>query len=88
MRHMYIDGRRHSKSLLRGAGMGSVLLNQGGTGSASAYRSIPEYEQTTGVRIKGLGFGDRGGLSDKLQALVVKSKEIGKERKKRKNIQF
>jgi len=85
---MYIDGRRHSKSLLRGAGMGSVLLNQGGTGSASSYRSIPEYEQTTGVNIKGLGFGERGGLSDKLQALVVKSKEIGKERKKRKNIQF
>jgi len=60
-----------------GKGMGSVILNQGGTGSGSAYDSPQDYAETTG---RGLGKVD---IADKLSKLIVKPIS-----KKPKNIHF
>ena len=59
-------GRLHYKKLMEGRGMGSVLLNKGGTGSASSYEGIDDYIATTGNSIKGSGLGE------KLHKLLVK----------------
>jgi len=69
-----LAGRIHRPML--GKGMGSVILNKGGTGGASSYPSVEEYQQTTG---RGLG----GKLTDKLSKLIVKP-----VMKKPKNISF
>lgn len=72
-----------------GTGMGSVLLDKGGTGSGSSYTSMEDYLATTGSGIKqmkktaGLGLG--GAIEDKLSKLMVKP-EI--KLRKPKNIQF
>ena len=60
------SGRMHYKKLMEGKGMGSVLLNKGGTGSASSYETIDDYMGTTGNQIKGSGLGM------KLHKLLVK----------------
>jgi len=60
-----------------GKGMGSVILNQGGTGGGSSYDSPQDYAETTG---RGLG---RGHMADKLSKLIVKPIS-----KKPKNINF
>ena len=81
--NVYISGRLHHKKLMEGRGMGSVLLNKGGTGSGSSYTSIDDYVSTTGNKIsEGAGLGGSG-LGHKLQKLVVKPLT-----KKPKNIQF
>lgn len=53
----------YHKGHLKGRGMGSVLL--GGVGSASSYRGIDDYEETTGRQIgNGLSLFSAGsGLS-------------------------
>lgn len=60
-----------------GKGMGSVILNTGGTGGGSSYDSPQDYAETTG---RGLG---RGHMADKLSKLIVKPIS-----KKPKNINF
>lgn len=84
MSAMYIGGRKLNgkgmccKGMCFGSGMGSVLLNRGGSGSGSSYTSIDDYMKTTGVN------PTRGsGLGEKLGSLVVKPLQ-----KKVKNIQF
>jgi hypothetical protein len=73
----------------QGRGMGSVLLNQGGAGSASSYESVDDYMETTGRQLgSGLGLGiksgvDRSGLNRKLESLSVAPKKT-----KAKNIHF
>ena len=52
-KHAQIPGYRN----MFGKGMGSVLLNTGGTGSASSYTSVGDYERTTGIDIKGASVG-------------------------------
>lgn len=74
-----------TRKYMSGRGMGSVLLNQGGTGSASAYESVADYTATTGRDpynpvYQGRGLGS---LSKKLADLSVSSKK-----KKVKNINF
>jgi len=75
----------------RGTGIGSVLLDKGGTGSGSSYRSMEDYLATTGGRgimgsaKKTMGFGLGGAIEDKLSKLMVKP-EI--KLRKPKNIQF
>ena len=76
-----------------GRGMGSVLL--GGVGSASSYRGVDDYEETTGRQIGsglslfsagagiGLGLGDRNKLNKKLESLNITPKK-----EKSKNIRF
>jgi hypothetical protein len=62
---------QHRGKHLKGSGMGSVLLNTGGAGSASSYIDIDDYIHTTGrnpFSTKGKGLGD---LSKKLQKLNV-----------------
>jgi hypothetical protein len=55
---------------IRGAGVGSVLLNVGGPGVGSSYSSVEEFKEITG---RGGSLG--AGLSDKLQKLMVKPLE-------------
>ena len=74
---MSIMGRSHGR-IVRGGGMGSVLLNRGGTGSGSSYVSPEDYTNTTGQRIKGEGLGG------KLSRLMVKPLH----QKKTRNITF
>ena len=38
-----------TRKYMKGRGMGSVLLNKGGAGGASAYESVGDYTATTGV---------------------------------------
>ena len=66
---LHIKGRKMAArgvQRMKGCGMGSVLLNTGGTGSGSSYPSINEYERITGNNVKG------SGLNDKLSKLMVK----------------
>jgi hypothetical protein len=65
--------------------MGSVLLNQGGAGGASAYESVGDYTATTGVdpyarTSTGRGLGS---MSKKLEELTIKPRK-----RKEKNINF
>jgi len=81
MNNINVSGRTIRR---RGRGMGSVLLQTGGPGSASSYESVEEYRDTTG---RGLGLGlstpDRSGLSKKLESL-----SITPSKQKPKNIRF
>ena len=63
----YVGGRIHYAPHLKGSGMGSVLMQKGGTGSASSYESPEAYEQMTGQSTK-----SSSGLNDKLSKLMVK----------------
>jgi hypothetical protein len=58
---------------IQGAGMGSVLLNTGGAGSASSYIDIDDYIQTTKNNpFKGSGMGgDLSKLSQKLSKINI-----------------
>jgi hypothetical protein len=67
---MVARGRAH----IRGAGMGSVLLNVGGPGVGSSYSSPQEYKEITGRTIP-VGMGLGAGLNEKLQKLMVKPLE-------------
>lgn len=55
MKHVYMPFGNMKRSTLPGTssrvgrGMGSVLLQTGGPGSASSYPSLDQYEATTGV---------------------------------------
>lgn len=72
-----------------GGGYGTVLLD-GGMGGQSSYRSLSDYENTTGQNPvkrmeqsnQGKGLADK--ISDKLSKLKVESEKKGKP--KRKNI--
>ena len=85
MNNIHISGKNAKR---QGRGMGSVLLQVGGPGSASSYGSVEEYKDTTG-RGLGLGLGlglstsDRSGLSKKLESL-----SINPSKQKPKNIRF
>ena len=70
--NVYCGGRivSRGRAHIRGAGMGSVLLNKGGPGVGSSYSSVEEYKDITG---RGGSLG--AGLSDKLQKLMVKPLE-------------
>jgi hypothetical protein len=76
---VHIAGGRnfHTKTLIRGGGMGSVLLNKGGVGVGSSYSSVEDYQNTTGRTTV-------GGALDKLSHLMVKPLQS----RKPKNIQF
>lgn len=70
-----------TRKYMTGRGMGSVLLNKGGTGSASSYQSVGDYMATTGRDpLAGRGLGS---LSKKLESLSIVPKK-----KKEKNINF
>ena len=74
--HVYTGGRMvtRGRAHIRGAGMGSVLLNVGGPGVGSSYSSPQEYKEITGRTIPtGMGLG--AGLNEKLQKLMVKPLE-------------
>ena len=80
---IHISGKKINHSSQRttmhgihGAGMGSVLLNKPGTGSASSYSSVEDFKQD----MRGAGLG--GGLGLKIGKLL--SKPI----KKSQNIRF
>ncbi len=47
---------KHITNKMGGCGMGSVLLDKGGAGGASAYSSVADYKRTTGegMRRRGL----------------------------------
>jgi hypothetical protein len=52
---------------MNGKGMGSVLLNRGGAGSASSYASVDQFVDDTGLTpLRGAGLGE------KLHKLMVK----------------
>lgn len=83
-----------------GTGMGSLLLDKGGSGGGSSYYSMEDYLATTGGRglgaghsfshrpaiaKKSFGLGLGGAIEDKLSRLMVKP-EI--KLRKPKNIQF
>jgi len=60
-------GRLLHKKLMHGKGMGSVLLNRGGAGSASSYESVDQFIDDTGLSpLKGSGLGE------KLHKLMIK----------------
>lgn len=69
-----------TRKYMRGRGMGSVLLNRGGPGGASAYESVGDYTAQTGQEPFGRGLGQ---LSRKLEELAIKPRK-----KKEKNINF
>ena len=57
--------RQHAK---RGRGMGSVLLNTGGSGSGSSYPSLESYQSITGRQISGRGISSH--IVSKLTSLI------------------
>lgn len=67
----------HTKSLMTGKGMGSVLLMKGGPGGASSYQDIDDFIQTTGIdpfskSRKVVGSGMKGKkLTEKLEKLTI-----------------
>ena len=73
-----------TRKYMSGRGMGSVLLNRGGAGGASAYESVGEYTAMTGrdpyAHLSGQGLGK---LSKKLESLSIAPKK-----KKVRNINF
>jgi len=70
----YIKGKMH------GTGVGAVLLNRGGAGSASSYDSVDDYIATTGRVPTGAG------LAKKLESLSLSVKP--QKTNKIKNIKF
>ncbi len=83
MNNIHISGRNAKRV---GRGMGSVLLQTGGTGSASSYESVEDYKDTTGRGLGlglGLGVSSRSGLNKKLESL-----SINPSKQKPKNIKF
>lgn len=91
---------RHLTNKVGGAGMGSVLLDKGGSGSASSYSSLESYKRTTGEGMRGrmeikpavmprdfskkYGMGIGGAIEEKLQSLQLKDDK----RRKPQNIKF
>ena len=86
---------KHITNKLGGCGMGSVLLDRGGTGSASTYSSVEDYRRTTGGMVvapavmprdfrKKCGKGIGGEIESKLQSLQLKDEK----RRKPQNIKF
>jgi len=70
---------------MKGEGMGSLLLSQGGSGGASAYESVADYERQTGVMVgRGIGRGSLEKIAPKLDNLKISSLK----RVKPKNIAF
>ena len=75
---------------IKGKGMGSVLLDRGGTGNGSSYSSLDDYISTTGENpmsstiVKSLGGRGLGSMNKKIESLLVKSNKGKKE----KNINF
>ena len=75
--------RAHSgRVIMKGEGMGSVLLQRGGAGGGSSYSDIDDYIATTGINPyaragvskpsgSGLGVGLGKKLSEKLSKLSV-----------------
>ncbi len=64
----------HKGKYTSGAGMGSVLLNTGGAGSASSYIDIDDYIETTGRNpygAKGQGIKGLNELSQKLSKMNI-----------------
>jgi hypothetical protein len=84
----------HITNKMTGCGMGSVLLDKGGAGSASSYTSLGEYKRTTGEGMKvkpavmprefSRGKGIGGEIEAKLQSLQLKDEK----RRKPSNIKF
>jgi hypothetical protein len=73
--------RPNAIHLIRGKGMGSVLLRTGGAGGGSSYASVDDYVNTTGRPIP--TGGGLGSISKKLESLSIKPSN-----KKIKNIKF
>jgi hypothetical protein len=65
---------------IRGEGMGSLLLSQGGSGNASSYQSVQDYQHTTGSMV--------GGSLEKLTPKLEHLKISSLKRVKPKNISF
>ena len=68
----------NSRVMMKGEGMGSVLLSKGGGGAGSSYMDMDDYISTTGInpyaragvsRPSGSGLGKK--LSEKLSKLSV-----------------
>jgi hypothetical protein len=88
----------HITNKMSGCGMGSVLLDRGGTGGASSYTSLGEYKRTTGEGMRSMmkvkpavmprefsrGKGIGGEIEAKLQSLQLKDDK----RRKPQNIKF
>lgn len=82
---IYVPKMNNVRPMKRGKGVGSVLLREGGPGSASSYGSVEELRNATGGGLGlGLGLGiDRSGLNKKLESLSINS-----SKPKPKNIRF
>ena len=72
---------------MKGEGMGSLLLSQGGSGGASAYESVADYERQTGVMV-GRGMGRGMGSLEKIAPKLDNLKISSLKRVKPKNIAF
>jgi hypothetical protein len=86
---------RYITNKVGGCGMGSVLLDKGGSGGASSYSSLESYKRTTGGMVvkpavmprefsKKYGMGIGGAIEEKLQSLQLKDDK----RRKPQNIKF
>jgi hypothetical protein len=74
---------------IRGEGMGSILLSQGGSGGASAYQSVQDYQATTGVsHMSGQGLSSLGRSLEKITPKLEGLKISALKRVKPKNISF
>jgi len=67
---------KHGMNLIKGSGMGSVLLRPGGGGAASSYMDMDDYISTTGINpytrasvASGKGISHK--LSEKLSKLQI-----------------
>ena len=75
--------RPNAIHLIRGKGMGSVLLRTGGAGGGSSYPSVDDYVSITGRPVPSISGKGLGSISKKLEALSIKPSN-----KKVKNIKF
>ena len=83
----YCGNSRHTRGVMRGKGIGTMLLD-GGIGGGSSYESIDDYIATTGRNPNIASMGTRtgrglGSISSKLESLQVKNQKT-----KPKNIKF
>lgn len=75
----------HSRRMMSGIGMGSVLLQTGGPGGASSYSSIDDYISTTGINPMARGSMSGNGVLSRAMSDNLKKLNIGST-SKRKNI--
>ena len=73
-----ISIRRHHTRGMKGGGVGTVLLRDGGPGSASSYDSVDQYVRTTGVNpyMRGRGLETSSALAGLKVSKMKRPKNI------------